>query len=145
MELLGTGKQRAGKTSRVTVGALNLTFASWEASLTGDDLSTVNFESYNVAAANTYDEGILGVIGADLRFGGDWDAGTNPLGNPPGLYPRDDLATVAFFTSRLDVISWAFPYVRVRNATNGAAVKDKVTFAVSGKNQGIFTSPTGSV
>lgn len=145
MQLLGTGKQRAAKTSRVGVGSQFLTFASWEANMQGEDFVTVNFESYNVAAAETYDEGILGKVWVDYRFGGDWDAGTNPLGSPPGLFVRDDLASVDFFTSRLDAINWAFPFLRVRGSTNGGEIAGKVTFNTSGKSQGPFTFPTGSV
>lgn len=145
MQLLGTGKQRAAKTCRISVGATFLTFASWECNLTGEDFPTGNFESYNVANAQSYDEGIMGFLACDVRFGGDWDAGTNPFGNPPGLYPRDDLATVSFFTSRIDNVNWSFPYLRLRSATNGGEVHGKVTFSVSGKNQGVFTYPTASV
>jgi hypothetical protein len=145
MELIGTGKQRAGKTSQIVVGTTPLTFASWEVTLTTDDLDTDNFESYNATAGQSYGEGIMGFLSCDLKFGGDWDAGTDPLGSPPGLYPRDDLANLNFYTSRIDGIYWSFPYARLRSATNGAQVKGKVTFSCSGKNQGPFTFPTGSV
>ena len=145
MQILGTGKQRAAKTCRVLVGATALTFASWEATVNGEDYPTVNFESYNVVAGQAYDEGILGALSSELRFGGDWDAGTNPLGTPPGLYPRDDLASLEFYTSRLDAVFWSFPYARLRSATNGGAIGGKVTFTAAGKNQGSFTYPTGSV
>ena len=145
MQLIGTGKQRAGKTTRVGVGGTFLTFASYEVTLEGEDYPTVNFESYNVAQGQTFDEGILGPLSSSIRFGGDWDAGTNPLANPPGLYPRDDLATVVFYTSRIDNIFWNFPYIRLRNATNSAEVRGKVAFNCSGRNQGIFTYPAGSV
>ena len=146
MFLLGTGKQRAAKTSRVGVGATFLCFSSYSATLEGEDFVTVNFESYNVAAGQTYDEGILGKIMSKVSFGGDWDAGTNPYGTPPGLYPRDDLANVTLFASRLDGTDWAYPYLRVRTTTNSGDVGGKVTFSVgSAMNQGPFTFPTISV
>lgn len=147
MQILGTGKQRASKTARILIAAQALTFASWRVEMRGEDASTVNFESFNVAAGQTYDEGILGAISADLNFGGDWDAGTNPLGTPPGLYPRDDLASLSFYTSRLDAILWSFAYARLRGASNSAEnpSNGKVAFACTGKNQGPFTFPTGSV
>lgn len=145
MQLLVTGKQRAGKTSRVMTQGAALTYASWKADLKGADLETVNFESYNAVALQTYGEGILGVLDADTSFGGDWDAGTNPLDNPPGLYPRDDLPTTLFYTSRIDVVFWSFPYMRLRSTSCGSEVKGKVTFSTSGHNQGPFTFPTGSV
>lgn len=148
MQLIGTGKQRAAKTSRVAVGVQNLTFASWEVNLTGDDYDTVNFESFNLAGfggGQSFGEGILGPVEGDIKFGGDWDAGVAAFANPPGLYPRDDLAAVAFYTSRLDAVSWAFPYIRVRSSVNGGEVRGKVTFNCSGKSQGIFTPPSTSV
>jgi len=146
LQLIGTGYQRAAKTARIGVGGAFLTFSSWNLPLTGEDLVTTNFESYNVPAGQTYREGILGDIGVDGgNFGGDWDAHFNPLGTPPGLYPRDDLANVVMYTSRLDVILWTFPYWRVRSSTNGAAMGGKVTFQVGGNSQGPFTWPTGSV
>lgn len=143
-QILGTGKQRAAKTSRVLVGSTPLTFASWESVMTGQDLVTTNFESYNVANANTFDEGIVASIGADVKFGGDFDAGNNPLG-VPGLYIRDDLANTQFYTSRLDVVFWNFPFLRIRSSTNGGDVGGKVTFSTSGKSQGVFSYPVASV
>ncbi len=153
MQLLSTGKQRAGKTARVAVSGTALSFASWENNMTGEDLPTVNFNSYNVAAGQTFDEGILGVLSCESRFGGDFDAGYNPLGSPPGfaappgLYPRDDLLAVTMLPSALaadgGIGSWSFPFMRLRSATNSAEVRGKVTFNCSGKNQGPFTFPTG--
>ncbi len=144
-QILSTGYQRAAKASQVLVAQTALSFASWEAQLNGDDLPTENFTSYDSATDNAYMEGILGFIGCELRYGGDWDAAANPLDDPPGLYPRDDLASLSFVVNINDATSWAFPYSRVRGATNGAAVKDKVTFSVTGKSQGEFTWPSGSV
>jgi hypothetical protein len=145
MQILGTGKQRAGKTSRILVGTTPLAFSSWENTVTKEDYGTVNFESYNVVAGDTYDEGIGGPIACSSRAGGDWDAGTNPLGNPPGLYPRDELAQLAMFVSRLDATEWLFPFFRVRSSVNGTDVRGKVSFNFSGMNQGPFSWPTGSV
>lgn len=145
MQLLSTGKQRAGIYSRVLVAAQALCFSSWKADMQGADLDTVNFESYNAAAGYTYDEGINGVLSCGLQFGGDWDAGVDPLGTPPGLYPRDNLATLSFYTSRIDNILWSFPYARIHTSNCGSGVREKVTFACSGKSQGPFTFPTGSV
>ena len=148
MQLLGTGKQRASKTAQIIVGSSALAFASWDVTMNGEDLPTPNFQSYNLAAGQTYDEGILGILSVDVKFGGDWDAGLNPLGSPPGLYVRDDLSNTNFYTSRLDVILWNFPYLRLRSAHNSAAMGGgggKVAFDVGGKNQGPFTFPTGSV
>jgi len=139
--ILGTGTQRAAKTSRVGIGALYLALASWEARVTGADLPTVNFQSYIVNDAQTYAEGIMGVLGCDFNFGGAWDAGVRPFVNPPGLYPRDDLAAVTLVTSRLDGTAWQFTYARIRSASNSAAVEGLVLFNVTdAKNQGQFAT-----
>lgn len=138
-EILSTGKQRAGKGSRVSVGSENLAFAKWSTNYKGDDLDTVNFESEG------YDEGILSVIGVEISFGGSWDAGNNPYDDPPGLFPRDDLTGLAFFENVTDNVGWEFPYARLRSANNGVEVKGLVSFDASGMSQGAFTPPTGSV
>lgn len=146
MQLLGTGKQRAMKTARVQVGGSYLTLASWKITVTAEDFPTVNFESYNITDNETYDEGIHGALKASGSYGGDWDAGTNPFGVPPGLYIRDDLATVNMFMSRLDATQFTFPYQRLRSTDVGGDVGGKVTFNVGQfMNQGRFTYSTGSV
>ena len=140
--IAGTGTQRAAKTSRVQVGAQNLTYASWEANCTVTELTTVNFESYNVADDETYDEGIRGVLSCAFRFGGSWDAATRPFQAAPGLFPRDNLASVSLITSRTDGIAWSFTYARIRGVTNSGAVDGLVLFNVTdAKNQGRFTLP----
>lgn len=156
MQLLaGTGAQRAGKSSQVLLnaGAQTLSFASWKATLKAEDLSTVNFNSYNTTVQDSFDEGIHAVLGCDVQFGGDWDAAETPFGtaedfpsgagNPPGLYPRDDLANVLFVVNRNDQSEWNFGYLRIRQSENSSEVRQKVTFNCSGMNQGYFTYPTG--
>lgn len=147
MQLLGTGHQRSGKTSRIQVESNTyLTYASWKLSASLKDLETTNFESYNTTAAQTFDEGISGALGCDITSGGDWDQGTNALGSdPPGLFPRDNAGPINYILDRLDAVTpWAFPYIRIRGATNGADVAGKVAFDFSGKSQGPFTYPSGT-
>jgi hypothetical protein len=148
-QILATGYQRAAKSSRVSVGGTALAFASWSAQVQGDDIVTDNFLSYDEAAAQAYHEGILGFIGCDGSYGGDWDASLNPVDYdavaPPGLYPRDDLADVEFYTSIVDSITpWSFPYQRIRSSNCGAEVNNEVTFTAGYKSQGPFSFPTGS-
>lgn len=138
-EILNTGKQRSGKNSRVTVGGTPLVNNRWNVNYKGDDLDTVNFESEGLG------EGILGIEECDLSFGGDWDAGANFFDDPPGIYPRDDLADLQFTENTTDNVFWDFPYARLRSATNGAEVRGKVSFEASGMSQGPFVLPTGSV
>lgn len=140
-QILNTGKQRAGKGSRITVGTGNtrLNHTKWSVNSKADDLDTVNFESLGL------DEGIAGVLGCELAFGGAWDAGLNVLVDPPGLYPRDDLPSLRFYENVTDAQSWLFTYARLRSANNGAEVRGLVTFDCSGMSQGAFTSPTGQV
>ncbi len=148
MQLIGTGKQRAAKSSRISVENQPLTYASWNANVTGDDLDTVNFSSFvndGSSNGNSYSEGILGIVKCDLDFGGDWDAGTNAFDDqPPGLYPRDDLDNLEFDISVPDGLTgWFFGFARIRTAKNGGEVKNKVTFSCTGMNQGIFSYPSG--
>ena len=143
MQLVGTGTQRAARNSRVTVGGQALAFASWEAAMTSNDLPTVNFESYNVADDVTYSEGVGGIVNCEAKFGGAYDAGSRPMATPPGLYPRDNLASVVFITSRTDGTQWAFTYMRIRTVTNSGMVEQLVLFNVTdAKNQGRFTFPS---
>jgi hypothetical protein len=136
---LGTGTQRAGKNSRVQVNAVNLNQASWNVDYQGGDGDTTNFES------GGYEEGIACVLSASWSVDGNWDAGDNPFDDPPGLYVRDDLQDLYFYENVSDAVLWDFPYARVRSAKNGANVTGVVTFGSSGKNQGEFDLPTGSV
>lgn len=148
-QIISTGKQRAAKSSKVTVAAASLAFASWAANVTGDDIETNNFLSFDVPTEHAYNEGILGFLGCAGDFGGDWDAGVNPVdltaATPPGLYPRDDLATVKFYTTTLDPVNvfWDFPFMRIRTSNVGAQVKAQITFTAGYQNQGIFNFPTG--
>jgi hypothetical protein len=143
--IIGTGKQRSAKASRVLVGAQALTFASWEANMTADNLDTINFESYNTTYSQSFTEGILGPIDGAFSFGGDWDAGTIPMGSPPGIYPRDDLANLSFLTNRADNTSWYYPFSRLRSTKCGGEVKGLITFTASGMNQGLFLPPAGAI
>lgn len=137
------------KSSRIVADGEALAYTSWKANVTGDDIDTGNFESYDAATAQAYNEGILGFIGCDGDFGGDWDAHLNPedltAATPPGLYPRDDLPDTYFYTSIVDDVFWFFPYLRIRTSSTGGEIKGAVTFTAGYKSQGIFTFPTGSV
>lgn len=158
MQLIATGYQRAAKASRVLVGPTVLAFASWSANVSGADLPTLNFQSfdtaYNVlAGGESFDEGLYGALKCDWSCGGDWDAAANPvddIANVPGFYIRDDLTNLTFEPNRLDVANsgvtpWFFGYARVRSAQNGGQVTGLVTFTASGINQGPFSYPIGSV
>ena len=142
MITLGTGTQRAAKGSRVQVGGTFLTFASFEATETGAEVPTTNFNSYNEGRAESFAEGIMGILSSDFKFGGLWDAGFRPTQNPPGLYPRDDLGSVNLMTHRTEGTVWSYPLARIRGVTNSAEVEGGVAFNVTdAKNQGPFTRP----
>jgi hypothetical protein len=146
MQLLpGTGYQRAGKTSRILIGSSALAYASWEVSEKTTALDTMNFESYNVIAAESFGEGLHDGVECELRGAGDWDAHNAAYGAVPGLYIRDDLVNSLYYTSRIDGVFWSFPYSRISSSTNGATAKGVVTFSYSGMSQGPFTPPTVSV
>lgn len=146
--ILTTGAQRAAKLARIQILSQNLALASWEATVTGADLPTVNFESYNAIKGETYNEGLYGVLSCDGRFGGAWEAGGQGAispkftANPPGLYVRDDLQTVKFFVNRTDSTYFDFPYMRIRGVNISAAVEGLVLFNIGDfKNQGRFEYP----
>lgn len=144
MNLLGTGSQRAAKGSAVTVDGSSLAFTSWNAVESAQDLPTVNFTSFDSATDISYGEGLYGVSECQIQFGGDWDASANPLDDPPGIYVRDDLPNLLFYTNVNDVVYWSFPYARLRSTTNGAEVRGLVVFNASGMSQGPYSRPTGS-
>jgi hypothetical protein len=149
-EVIGTGLQRASKTSQVIVGASSLSFASWDASCKVKDLATPNFNCWDAGAfggGQSFDQGISGFMGSDGSFGGDWDAGENPIDPDtiPGLYPRDDLGNLSLVVDRLDATSWDYDFVRVRGVAISCPVEAVVSFKVNNfMNQGPFTLPSGS-
>jgi hypothetical protein len=146
MELLpGTGYQRAGKTSRILVQTSPLAYASWKVDVKTTPLDTMNFESYNVEADESFGEGLHDGVECDISGGGDWDAHNAAYDDVPGLYVRDDLAGLYFFTSRIDNVFWDFAYARITASSNGAEVKGKVTFTFAGISQGPFGPPLISV
>lgn len=133
------GKFRAAKNARVKVGNTNLNMATWDTTLHGDDIDLVHFECGGA------DQGTVGIIGLDYNLGGNWDAGRNAYDSPPGLYPRDDLASLAFYENVADNVFFSVPIARVLSARNGAQVRQAVTFQASGKSNGTVVYPTGSV
>lgn len=134
-QILGTGHQRSGKNARIKCGANGdaLRNNTWNVNETADMLDTVNFES------GEFDEGVTGIRAAEWSMRGAWDNSRKQIGDPPGIYPRDDLVSLIFYTNTSDNVSWTFPFARVRSATNGAEVRGLVTFEGSGMNQGTFT------
>ena len=134
------GLFRAGKNSRVTVESTNLTKSKWDLTLRGDDIDTTNFESGGVG------QGTIGIADVEWNFGGLWNAAEDDLVDPPGLFPRDNLGAIFFYTNLLDNIFWELPINRVLSSRNGAEVRQGVTFETSGKLNGApFTLPGGGI
>lgn len=153
-QILGTGYQRAAKTAQILINSVALNWASWQVTIKGQDINTVNFGSYVAAPGGgwndgqTFEEGILGAVSSSQTWGGLWDAHANPLANPPGLYPRDDLAATNFVVNRTDTTKFAWPYMRLRSV--GARADNVASGAVGfdiqdSLNQGTFSFPTISV
>lgn len=138
-QILGTGKQRAGKGSRIGINNVAQVLGRWSAESTKEEHDTTSFES------GGFSEAIVGIDQANVTLAGDWDAGANFYDDPPGIYPRDDLAAVKFFTSISDNIFWDFTYLFIRSASNSAEVRGKIAFEASGRNQGSYFLPAGSV
>ncbi len=147
MNILATGSQRAGKTSQVNANGTALAYSSYDVTVSSEDHSTNNFNSWDAGAfgnGQSFDEGLLCFVKADISFGGDWDAGLNAFDNPPGMFPRDDFPNLELFTSIIDVVDFRFSYMRIRSAKTGSQATASVTFEVSGMNQGPFALPTGN-
>jgi hypothetical protein len=128
---------RPGKYSRVMVGANAIWAKDAPVTFEGGDLDTVTFEN------DGFDTGTIGIYAAGSTVRGIWNADDNVFDEPPGIYPRDDLADVNIFLNVTDSTFWDFPFMRVISSNSGTAVRDLVSFDFHVKNQGIFTPPTG--
>ena len=132
---------KPGKRGRVTIGTVQQTvrhiFAKeFTVDNSGEDLDTTNFES------GGFDEGVLGIELLAFAFKGDWRPERNYLMNPPGLFPRDDLANVKLFPSTDDLANfWDIPCARVLKAHQTCPVKGVVSFDVDLKSNGKFVRP----
>lgn len=133
------GKWRAGKNTRISVGSQNLALASYDLTDSGADIDTTNTESNGVT------EGIIGPENLDWNSGGKWDAGQNPLDNPPGMYPRQDGENLSFYTSQTDNVFYNLPFFRCHQATLRMTVQGGVDISARGKNQGSYSRAQGSV
>ena len=152
-EILGTGKQRAAKASRVGInnGSQYLNWASWDCTIKGDNQDTGNFGSFVASPGGgwpdnqAFDEGITCFVGASGGFGGLWDAGVNPQDDPPGIFPRDDLPDVDLVINRTDGTTQSFPYMRILSAKTDSRVKGLVGFDASWQSQGQFSMSVTSM
>ena len=130
---------RAGYAGSCSVDGSEFAMQEWSTTWRGADLDTTNFES------NGYEEGLIGVQGVDWTVNGDWDASQNPLEDPPGLYPRVAGEAMILTTNTTDAQNWDFPQFRVHSSQLSVRTSGKVSINASGKNNGTFTPPTGSV
>ena len=141
-----TGTFRAGRTSRVSVGANNLYQNEYTVTDHAERLDTTNFED------NSYAEAIAGIREATYTLKGVWDAGANqPYANdPPGLFPRDDGGTnndaTKVYTSQLDVTKsfYNFPLWGCTDAKVNSSARGPVTFEADCYSQGPYTDPSGN-
>jgi len=131
MPILG----RAGKNSRIIVAGATLNLNEYSADERADDLDLTNFESGGV------EEGTDGIHVVEFSVKGSWDGGRNPYGDPPGIYPRDNLAGVFLYINVADNVKWSLPKVRILSARNSSAVRQLVNFEASGKSNGPYTRP----
>ncbi len=148
-QILGTGMQRAGTGSAVAVEDLELFQTKWTANCRAAELDTTNFRSFSSAQNISWSEGIYGIWSSDWSFSGDWAADQNMLSPdfPPGVFPRDDLQTLALIINVIDNPPqlWGYPYARVRSAESSSQVDGKISISASGMNQGEFEPPAGNI
>ena len=135
---------RAGRTSRVAVGANNLKQNEYTVTDKAEKLDTTNFED------QSYGEAISGIREAEFSLKGVWDAGNNYYANdPPGLYPRDDGGTnndaTTIYTSLLDAVKsfYIFPYWGCMSAKISSTARGTVNFEADCWSNGPYTDPSG--
>jgi hypothetical protein len=126
---------RSGKRGSVSVQGAQMALQEFDAEYHGDDLDTTNFEDQG------FDNGLIGIVGCNINFKGNWDSAQKPTGNPPGLYPRDDLTNVVATPSTIDNTPWNLPLARVLSSKNNTPVRGTVGFETSLKSSGTFTPP----
>ena len=132
------GTFRAGKSSRAQSNSQNMYANDYSLTYRAEDLDTTHFES------SGYETGIIGIKGLDWTLNADWDAGANPLDDPPGIYPRDDGTQLKIYTNVSDNKAFVMATFRCFSSQITSSAKGKVSFSASGKSQGSFTVPTGS-
>lgn len=132
-------KARAGFLGRVKATGVNLKLNKWSVTPRSEDIDTTNFES------GGYEEGIGGVVGADVTFEGLWDAGQNPYDNPPLLVPGTIITNVYLYINKNETQFFLFPSLRIIQAPVNVDVPGKSTYSITAKSDGSFTFPSGSV
>ncbi len=133
-----------GKNSRVTVGSgpTILKATDWDYTHEADDGDLTNSESTGCEEGNT------GIQRVSWNIKGKWDLKLNPEVDPPGFYPRNDLASVKFIPSNPDVATvtpMILALARVLSVRATMNVRQNIEYAASGKSQGPFTLPSGSL
>jgi len=126
-------KFRAGKAGKVDVNATAMTSTRWTTTLDADALETTNFEG------NGKYSGLVGIESLSWEIGTLWDAGQNPLTDPPGLFMRDDGTNMKLYTNVTDNKYWNMPTWLCNNARMENTVRGLVMFTATGKAQDDFT------
>lgn len=131
-------RHRAGKQGRISWEGTALNLKEWTSDHKGDDLDTTNFED------NGLETGKIGIEVVDFTIKGDWDAGFNYYGDPPGIFPKDDAGPIMLYLSSpsYDNKFWSLPLARVLSARSSVPVRGLVSFEATCKSQGPFTKPT---
>lgn len=133
------GKFRSGKSGRTDVNSQILNNRQWSTNFTGASLDTSNFET------NGWKQQLIGLESVAWSIAGDWDAGKNPLDDPPGLFPREDGVDMLLYTNVTDAHVWQIPFWSCSDSKTSTSVDGKVTFDASGDSQGQIFPPVGSV
>lgn len=146
------GVFRAGKGGAVNVNSTVCNMKKFSVTESAGDLDTTNFESWTDEYGSSgsgggisFEQGLVGVLSAKFDIDGNWDAAQDPYDPPVGFYPRDDGPQVVTYINFIDTTYFQFFATRFLTGTVATATADLVTFAISGKNQGPYQRPTGSV
>lgn len=132
-------KFRAGKSGRTQVTGATMANQSWTTALNADELDTSNFESGGKKSW------LIGLQWLEWTIGTLWNAQQNPLGDPPGLYVRDNGTNMKLYENQTDNLFWSMPNWMCSSSKMDCTVSGLVMFNASGKAQEDFVLLSGSV
>jgi hypothetical protein len=117
----------------MTVNGTNLMAQHLSAHETTDVLDTSNFESTAGKAESTFG---FTKVNYDGRL--TWTVASDPFGTP-GIYPRDDLASVDLYGNKTGGLVFSIPFSTVRSGGISAEARGQVTFDCQAESNGDYT------
>lgn len=132
----------AGKRGRITVNNTIMSLSEHEVRPQVEDIDTTHFESdVDNATGSVFEQGICGILGAEVMVRGAWDGLQNRFDSPVLLYPG---AFGSAFLGLTKTFGFTVPY-RCLSTPVSVGVKGKAGFEARVKSNGLFSLPTGQV